>query len=51
MLLFMIMSLSPAIAQVLTGQIIDVQSGEAIPFASAEYKGHVVGVASDIDGH
>ena len=50
-LLFMLMSLSPAIAQVLTGQIIDVQSGEAIPFASAQYKGHGVGVASDIDGH
>ena len=43
-------SLFTSFAQI-TGQIFDAQSGEPIPFASAQYKGHNVGVASDIDGH
>ena len=36
---------------VISGQIIDAKTGEPIPFASAQYLGHGVGVASDIDGH
>lgn len=35
----------------ITGQIVDAQTGEPIPFASAQYKGHNIGVVSDIDGH
>ena len=38
-------------AQQITGQITDAQTGESIPFASVQYKGHNIGVASDIDGH
>ena len=42
----------PVIAQhPITGQIVDAQTGEPIPFASAQYKGHNIGVVSDIDGH
>ena len=41
----------PVFAQQITGNIVDAQTGEPIPFASAQYKGHNVGVASDIDGH
>ena len=41
-----------ALAQhVITGQIVDAKTGEPIPFASAQYMGHGVGVASDIDGN
>ena len=35
----------------ITGQIIDAKTGEPIPFASAQYLGHGVGVASDVDGN
>ena len=42
----------PAMAQqMISGQITDAQTGEAIPFASAQYKGHSIGVAADIEGH
>ena len=36
---------------VISGQIIDAKTGEPIPFASAQYLGHGVGVASDVDGN
>ena len=32
--------------QMLTGAITDAQTGEAIPFASVQYKGHNLGVVS-----
>ena len=35
----------------LTGAITDAQTGEAIPFASVQYKGHNLGVVSNIEGH
>nr|WP_051651916.1 DUF5686 and carboxypeptidase-like regulatory domain-containing protein [Prevotella sp. P6B1] len=45
-------SLFTAHAQhVISGQIVDAKTGEPIPFASAQYLGHGVGVASDIDGN
>ena len=47
----MLMTLSVWAQQMLTGQIIDAKTGEPIPFASAQYLGHGVGVASDIDGN
>ncbi len=37
--------------RVISGQIVDDKTGEPIPFASAQYLGHGVGVASDIDGN
>lgn len=41
-----------ALAQhTISGQIVDAKTGEPIPFASAQYLGHGVGVASDIDGN
>lgn len=47
----MLLILLPVSAQqLLVGQITDAQTGETIPFASAQYKGHNLGVASDIDG-
>ena len=36
---------------VISGQIVDAKTGEPIPFASAQYLGHGVGVASDVDGN
>ena len=42
-------SLFTATAQI-TGQITDAQTGETIPFASVQYKGHSIGVVSDIEG-
>ena len=50
-LLLFLYAFMPVKAQQIVGNIIDAQSGEAIPFASAQYKGHNVGVASNIDGH
>ena len=35
----------------LTGQILDAQTGEPIPFASCQYKGHSIGMVSDIEGN
>ena len=41
-----------ALAQhTISGQIVDAKTGEPIPFASAQYLGHGVGVASDLDGN
>ena len=37
--------------QMLTGAITDAQTGEAIPFASVQYKGHNLGIVSNIEGH
>ena len=44
------MSLITAVAQI-TGDVVDAQTGEAIPFASVQYKGHNIGVVSDLEGH
>ena len=49
--LLLLTVLMPVRAQQITGQITDAQTGESIPFASVQYKGHSIGVASDIDGH
>ena len=46
----MLMVMSVWAQHMITGQIIDAKTGEPIPFASAQYLGHGVGVASDIDG-
>ena len=35
----------------ITGQVTDAQTGESIPFASVQYKGHNIGVVSDLEGH
>ncbi|MBQ9356593.1 MAG: carboxypeptidase-like regulatory domain-containing protein [Prevotella sp.] len=45
------LSLLTSSAQVLTGQIVDAQSGETVPMASCIYRGHGVAVASDVDGN
>ena len=45
------MTLSVWAQHMITGQIVDAKTGEPIPFASAQYMGHGVGVASDIDGN
>jgi len=45
------MTMSVWAQHVITGQIVDAKTGEPIPFASAQYLGHGVGVASDIDGN
>ena len=45
------MTLSVWAQHIITGQIVDAKTGEPIPFASAQYMGHGVGVASDIDGN
>ncbi len=47
----LLMTLSVWAQQMITGQIFDAKTGEPIPFASAQYLGHGVGVASDIDGN
>ena len=47
----MLMTLSVWAQHMITGQIVDAKTGEPIPFASAQYMGHGVGVASDIDGN
>lgn len=47
----LLMTLSVWAQHTITGQIIDAKTGEPIPFASAQYLGHGVGVASDIDGN
>ena len=47
----MLLTLSVWAQHMITGQIIDAKTGEPIPFASAQYMGHGVGVASDIDGN
>ena len=50
-LLFYLFTFLPLCAQhMISGQIIDDKTGEPIPFASAQYKGHGLGVASDIEG-
>ena len=52
-LLFYLLTFLPlsAFAQrLIEGQVVDVQTGEPVPFASAQYKGHNLGVASDIEG-
>ena len=42
-------SLSTAVAQI-TGNIVDARTGESIPFASVQYKGHDIGVVSNLEG-
>ena len=42
--------LSAFAQRLIEGQVVDVQTGEPVPFASAQYKGHNLGVASDIEG-
>ena len=44
-------TVSVSAQQVISGRVTDAQTGEAIPFASVQYKGHNIGVASDIDGN
>lgn len=48
--MLVLLALPAKAQQKLSGQILDAQTGEAIPFASAQYKGHNIGVASDIEG-
>ena len=43
--------LTASAQQMLTGAITDAQTGEAIPFASVQYKGHNLGIVSNIEGH
>ena len=38
-------------AQIITGTVIDQETGEGIPYASVVYKGHNVAVVSDENGH
>ena len=40
-----------ALAQKITGQVRDAETGESIPMAYVLYKGHNLGVQADIDGH
>jgi len=47
----MLVAMSVWAQHVITGQIVDAKTGEPIPFASAQYLGHGIGVASDIDGN
>ena len=49
LLVLMIVAL-PLRAQ-LSGYIIDDETGDSIPYASAIYRGHGVAVASNINGH
>ena len=45
------MAMSVWAQHMITGQIVDAKTGEPIPFARAQYMGHGVGVASDVDGN
>ena len=49
-LLLLLLALPALAQQFIKGTVTDAQTGEAIPFASAQYKGHNLGVASNIDG-
>ena len=51
LLCMMLMTIGVWAQHMITGQIVDAKTGEPIPFASAQYLGHGVGVASDIDGN
>ena len=44
-------SLTSYAQQKLTGQVLDSETGDSIPMVSVLYKGHKVGVASDMNGH
>ncbi|MBR1389107.1 MAG: carboxypeptidase-like regulatory domain-containing protein [Prevotella sp.] len=44
-------TVSVSAQQMITGTVTDAQTGEGIPFASVQYKGHNIGVVSDIDGN
>ncbi len=40
-----------AVAQYITGTVVDAETGEGVPYASVVYKGHNVAVISDENGH
>ncbi len=45
------LSFSHAVAQTITGHILDAQTGDTIPYASCIYRGHGVAVASNLQGY
>lgn len=51
MIFSLLLTLGALAQHMITGQIVDAKTGEPIPFASAQYLGHGVGVASDVDGN
>lgn len=48
--LLLLLTYLPAVAQRLTGTVVDARSGESIPLANVFYKGSGKGVVADIDG-
>ena len=46
-----LLSMNSVTAQTITGDIIDSETGEAVPYASCIYRGHNVAVASNLEGH
>ena len=51
MLLLLMFTLTITAQNMLTGQIIDAEDGDPIPYASASYKGKHIAVSSDADGN
>ena len=45
-----LLSINSVTAQTITGDIIDSETGEAVPYASCIYRGHNVAVASNLEG-
>lgn len=51
MLLLLMFTITITAQNMLTGQIIDAEDGDPIPYASASYKGKHIAVSSDADGN
>ena len=51
MLMLLFVQLPLYAQQMISGTVTDAQTGEPIPFASVQYKGHNIGVVSDINGN